>query len=95
VDAPPVNQQRVDGNGLTVPRDVSVVGFEDHEFVADFADPPLTTVALPHYEMGEWAVSALVDRINGAADEPRLRLVPCRLVRHASVAPPATKATDR
>lgn len=72
--------------GLRVPADVSVIGFDDHEFVADFADPPLTTVALPHYEMGEWAVSTLVDLINGTGGEPVLQAMPCRLVRRASVA---------
>jgi hypothetical protein len=56
--------------GLLVPRDVSVVGFDDQEFIADHADPPLTTVALPHYAMGEWAARVLVDRINGAPEMP-------------------------
>jgi DNA-binding LacI/PurR family transcriptional regulator len=74
--------------GLRVPSDVSVIGFDDHEFVADFADPPLTTVALPHYEMGEWAVSTLVDLINGEGGEPGIQPMPCRLVVRASVAPP-------
>jgi LacI family transcriptional regulator len=74
--------------GLRVPGDVSVIGFDDHEFVADFADPPLTTVSLPHYAMGEWAVSKLVDLINGADGEPVLQVMPCEVVRRASVAPP-------
>jgi len=75
--------------GLRVPGDVSVIGFDDHEYVADFADPPLTTVALPHYEMGAWAVSTLVDLINGGGGDPVRRAMPCRLVRRDSVAPVA------
>jgi LacI family transcriptional regulator len=76
------------GRGLAVPADVSVVGFDDQEFVAAYADPPLTTVALPHYAMGEWAARALVERITGGAVEPETHLMPCQLVRRASVEPP-------
>ena len=75
--------------GLGVPADVSVVGFDDQEFVAAYADPPLTTVALPHYAMGEWAASALVDRITGGSVPVGTHLMPCELVRRASVGPPA------
>jgi DNA-binding LacI/PurR family transcriptional regulator len=71
--------------GLLVPRDVSVVGFDDQEFVADYAEPPLTTVALPHYAMGEWAAKTLVARVNGAAGADRTHLMPCMLVRRESV----------
>jgi DNA-binding LacI/PurR family transcriptional regulator len=39
--------------------------------------------------MGEWAVSALIDLINGEGGEPRIQLMPCRLVPRASVAPVA------
>ena len=74
--------------GLAVPRDVSVVGFDDQEFVAAYAEPPLTTVALPHYAMGEWAALALIERINGEAGRSDTHLMPCELVRRASVGPP-------
>jgi LacI family transcriptional regulator, galactose operon repressor len=74
--------------GLRVPRDVSVVGYDDQEFVAGDADPPLTTVALPHYAMGEWAARTLVDAINGTPALPGTHLMPCDLVRRDSVAPP-------
>jgi LacI family transcriptional regulator len=73
--------------GLAVPRDVSIVGFDDQQFVADHADPPLTTVALPHYAMGEWAARTLVDQINGVARVPATYVMPCELVRRASVGP--------
>jgi LacI family transcriptional regulator len=75
------------GRGLVVPQHVSVVGFDDQEFVAEYAEPPLTTVALPHYAMGERAATALVDLVNGRAVERGTRLVPCQLVRRASVGP--------
>src|SRR5205085_6235613 len=75
-------------HGLRVPADVSVVGFDDQEFVASYADPPLTTVALPHYAMGEWAARALVDQLNGRAVPAETHLMPCELVRRASVGRP-------
>ena len=42
------------------PEDVSVVGYDDRE-IAQFMRPPLTTVVLPHTEMGLQAVEALID----------------------------------
>ncbi|MGH3860169.1 MAG: substrate-binding domain-containing protein [Actinokineospora sp.] len=41
--------------GLSIPDDLSIVGFDDQEHVADGLAPGLTTIALPHYEMGVWA----------------------------------------
>ncbi|HUZ18078.1 MAG TPA: LacI family DNA-binding transcriptional regulator [Spirochaetia bacterium] len=45
--------------GLSVPRDVSVVGFDDID-MACHANPPLTTISPPKYEMGAQAVELLV-----------------------------------
>jgi LacI family transcriptional regulator, repressor for deo operon, udp, cdd, tsx, nupC, and nupG len=50
--------------GLAVPRDVSVVGFDDSPVIA-FTDPPLTTLRQPVSAIGFAAVRALVDEING------------------------------
>lgn len=50
--------------GLSVPDDVSVVGFDDSPLIA-FTDPPLTTIRQPVVSMGEAAVSALVSEISG------------------------------
>ncbi len=41
--------------GLAVPDDLSIVGFDNQQFVADALSPGLTTVQLPHREMGRWA----------------------------------------
>lgn len=50
--------------GLSVPGDVSVIGFDDSTLVA-FTDPPLTTVRQPVQAMGTAAVRMLLDEIAG------------------------------
>ena len=50
--------------GLSVPGDISVVGYDDSPLMA-FTDPPLTTVRQPVAAMAVAAVRALVDEING------------------------------
>jgi DNA-binding LacI/PurR family transcriptional regulator len=52
------------GMGLTVPRDVSVVGFDDSPMIG-FTDPPLTTVRQPVDAMGIAAVQSLLDESDG------------------------------
>jgi len=76
--------------GLSIPQDLSIIGFDNQELIAADVRPGLTTVALPHYEMGEWAVHALMDLVNsdGALSPTRNETIACPLVRRASVGPP-------
>jgi LacI family transcriptional regulator len=74
--------------GLCIPLDLSVVGFDNQELIADGLRPGLTTVALPHYEMGAWAVDTLVRRIQDPAAAPEQVALRCPVVPRASVAPP-------
>lgn len=76
--------------GLSIPRDLSLVGFDNQEFVADALDPGLTTVQLPHREMGRWAMRRVVDRLAGLVrdDDPRGHLMPCPLIVRGSVGSP-------
>ena len=46
--------------GLSIPNDVAIVGFDNHELIAPELNPPLTTMELPHYAMGQWAVEYLL-----------------------------------
>lgn len=66
--------------GLEVPVDVSVVSFDDSP-AAEIVTPPLTSVALPHEEMGREAVRMLLGETGG------VRRVPMPLVTRQSVAP--------
>jgi DNA-binding LacI/PurR family transcriptional regulator len=65
--------------GLAVPRDLSVVGFDDSPLIA-FTDPPLTTLRQPVAAMGNAAVRALVDEINGHAAPRSEYVFPAELV---------------
>ena len=66
---------------LRIPDDVSVIGFDDQEVIAAYLRPALTTMALPHFEMGRWAVNALL-RPGRTPVQARLE---CPLVPRASV----------
>ena len=74
--------------GISCPRDLSVVGYNDMPFAGWF-DPPLTTVHLPHYEIGARAAELLLERMRDPGAEPvQITLEPSLAVR-GSTAPPA------
>ena len=82
--------------GISVPGELSVVGFDDQEFIASELDPPLTTMRLPHAEMGRLAVEAVLDLDTEDADWTRGRakgssvaMLDCPLIERDSVAPPS------
>lgn len=75
--------------GLEIPHDVSVIGIDNLELIAGSLWPGLTTVALPHYGMGRWAVTRLLDEIEGPEEKgPVHMMFDCPLVRRGSIAPP-------
>jgi LacI family transcriptional regulator len=74
--------------GLTIPDDLSVVSIDNFEIIADGLWPGLTSVALPHYDMGRWAVSRLLDEIENPDAEPAQIRFECPIVRRGSVARP-------
>ncbi len=50
--------------GLAIPGDVAIAGFDDFSFSA-LVEPPLTTVRVPGYEMGQTAATMLIDELEG------------------------------
>ncbi len=70
--------------GLTVPGDVTVVGFDDMPIARDVT-PALTTVRLPLVDMGERAMRIA---LGPPADGPRVERMAAELVRRASSGPP-------
>ena len=88
--------------GLTVGQDISVVGVDNHRVFAETLEPQLTTVELPHFEMGYWSVCKLVSLIEKRdlgniamprttaqlppLDSPIPALIHCTLIEKDSVA---------
>lgn len=78
--------------GVSVPNEVSVVGFGDFRLAA-YLTPSLTTVALPLAEVGRRAAEALLNRIRGV---PQANMtVPCGLVLRESLGPPRSAMGGR
>ncbi|MCA5894925.1 LacI family transcriptional regulator [Isoptericola sp. NEAU-Y5] len=76
--------------GLSVPGDVSVVGYDDAPLIA-FTEPPLTTVRQPVEAMARAAVSALLTEIQGErAPRTELLFAPELVVRGSTGAVPRT-----
>jgi LacI family transcriptional regulator len=72
--------------GLRIPRDMSVVSFDDQDQLAADIKPALTTVRLPYYEMGSWAAEQLFPR--GTPSQLGPVHLPCPVVLRDSVAGP-------
>ena len=68
---------------LSVPRDVSVIGLNDMEYVR-YIDPMLTTIHVPLEELGKHAAHLLIDRIeNGHRLPVKLTIPPSLIVRES------------
>jgi LacI family transcriptional regulator len=76
--------------GLSIPEDVAVVGFDNQELIATHLYPSLTTMKLPHYEMGQWAVKHLLELIENQneakkqSNPPVQKILTCPLIERAS-----------
>ena len=72
--------------GLRIPDDLSVVGFDNQELIATELRPQLTTLQLPHLEMGRRATTRLIDILLGSGDPtPNIERLLCPVVHRASV----------
>jgi len=60
--------EAVNDAGLSIPYDISILGFDDYE-TADMVQPGLTTFIHPKYHLGKWAARLLVDLLE--TDPPR------------------------
>lgn len=78
--------------GLRVPQDVSVVGFDDIQ-IAAFNTPSLTTVRQPLRKMGEIAAETLIQHIEGREDIPsRIAIEPTLVTRESTGPAPRSNA---
>ncbi len=72
--------------GISVPDEVSIVGFDD-SYISPYVIPPLTTIKQRREEMGKIATELLLDRINSRHKEektPRQIIIPVELIKRES-----------
>ncbi len=74
-------------DGRDIPGDLSIISYDDLP-VAEFLNPPLTTISMPLAELGALAVDALVEQINGQPPGDRRIEGGWKVVPRSSVAPP-------
>jgi LacI family transcriptional regulator len=78
--------------GFKIPEDISVVGFDDQELLSAHARPPLTTIRIPYFEMGAWAVELLLKgQPNHNERNGKAIMLECPPVLRASVDKPRTR----
>lgn len=79
---------------VRIPDELSIVGFDNQEPIVDGLFPGLTTVALPHYEMGAWGVRTLINQIENPEDNaPSQVSLACPLVPRESITTPAGRGS--
>lgn len=69
--------------GLQIPRDISVVGFDDFQTVSRGLRPQLTTAALPYFQMG-YEGAALLETLLGGGTATGVSVMDCPLVPRGS-----------
>lgn len=77
--------------GLSIPQDLSIVGFDDDD-LSTYLEPPLSTLVLPHNEMARWAVGELLDLYGSEDEDERLQKlkIECEFISRGSIAQPRT-----
>jgi hypothetical protein len=78
--------------GIRVPEDMSIVGYDDQEDIAAALRPPLTTLRLPYYEMGRWALEQIL--AGTVPTLPPRTYLPCPVVTRGSVTMPSEVAAS-
>jgi len=78
--------------GLRVPQDIALVSYNNNPY-AELVEPPLTTVAVPSYEMGVRAMQMLRQLIAGGMPEERQVLLPTELIIRRSCGCPTAETS--
>jgi LacI family transcriptional regulator len=73
-------------SNLRIPEDVAIIGFDNVEILAAQIHPPLTTIELPTFEMGQLAIRMLLGEADVAQDQqPVQQTIECPLIVRRSV----------
>lgn len=76
--------QFLNGQGVKVPEEISVIGFDDLEYAA-YVRPELTTVRIPYFEEGEMAARELMKYIEGGKTRAAVHFVSHKIIRRGTV----------
>ena len=79
--------RRLQESGINIPRDLSVMGIDNHE-LSVFCTPALSTIQLPHHQIGLLAVQTILQRIGRTDEPPSLTILPTTLIVRESCTPP-------
>jgi len=73
-------------SNLRIPEDVAIIGFDNVEILAAQIHPPLTTIELPMFEMGNLAIRMLLGEVDATQNEqPIQQMIECPLIIRSSV----------
>jgi LacI family transcriptional regulator len=73
-------------SNLRIPEDVAIIGFDNVEILAAQIHPPLTTIELPMFEMGQLAIRMLLGEVDITRDEqPVQHIIECPLIVRRSI----------
>ena len=71
--------QAIKQSGLNIPGDIEIIGFDDIP-MAEYFDPPLSTIHLPAFELGKVAGEQLIKMISNDRSEPSRVLLETELI---------------
>ncbi len=77
-------KKAVEDEGMKIPDDISIVGFDDI-FSSGILNPPLTTVRVPLYDLGLRAADLIIERIENPQNKIKQIKLNCKLVERSSV----------
>ena len=69
--------------GLSIPDDISIIGFNDTE-MSSYTTPALTTISAPAYDMGQHGANLIYAATNLNINTPLKAKIPCQLVKRES-----------
>lgn len=80
--------QAIQQQGLRIPQDLSIMGYDDIE-LARYLSPPLSTICQPKAELGKLAVEALLQRIKNPNENYRTLVLEPTCILRGSISTPS------